>query len=220
MDPLSYAGNILSTVMRGSSPEEIPSQAWVPEGFRKPRISTAEQLLQAARERLKNAGGAARMKMREQEEQGVRSYVPVDQLAADDELRRRALDSNIPMPDVGQFHHRVPTEMIRRPTGGVIASYGPQERVVTSRYGTGSATAPTGKPATFDKKTKAQFFGQAAARQGADNKYARAEKTGKVDKLGRPIYTSKAIPKGNTATSERIYEAMKKGVAKGKEKKD
>jgi hypothetical protein len=74
----------------------------------------------------------------------------------------------------------------------VIASYGPQERVVTSRYGTGTATAPTGKPATFDGKTKAQFFGQAAARQGADNKYARADKA--------------------------VLEAMKKGGAKGKEK--
>ena len=67
--------------------------------------------------------------------------------------------------------------------------------------------------------SKEQFFGQAASRQGADNKYARAEKTGKVDELGNPKFTSKAIPKGNTATSERIYEAIKKGGAKGKEKK-
>jgi hypothetical protein len=189
MNPLSYAGNILSTVMRGSSPEEIPSQAWVPEGFRKPKISTAEQLLQAARERLKNAGGAARMKMREQEEQGVRSYVPANQEAADVELTKRMLVAgNLPMPSATL----TPTQIQQRPTGGVIASYGPQERVVTSRYGTGTATAPTGKPATFDGKTKAQFFGQAAARQGADNKYARADKA--------------------------VLEAMKKGGAKGKEK--
>lgn len=218
MNPLSYAGNILSTVMRGSSPEEIPSQAWVPEGFRKPKISTAEQLLQAARERLKNAGGAARMKMREQEEQGVRSYVPADPFEAAVSLSRRIYESGVPFPT----QLAEPTQLQQRPTGGVIASYGPQERVVTSRYGTGSAVIPTGdrKPATFDGMSKEQFFGQAAARQEVDNKYARAEKTGKVDKLGRPIYTSKAIPKGNTATSERIYEAMKKGGAKGKEKKD
>lgn len=181
-----------------------------------PQISTAEQLLQAARERLKNAGGAARMKMREQEEQGVRSYVPADPEAADVELTKRMLVAgNLPMPSSTP----TPTQLRQRPTGGVIASYGPQERVVTSRYGTGSATAPTGKPATFDGRTKDQFFGSAAVRQGKDNKYARAEKTGKVDELGRPIYTSKAIPKGNTATSERIYEAMKQGGAKGKEKK-
>lgn len=202
--------------MRGSSPEEIPSQAWVPEGFRKPRISTAEQLIQAARERLKNAGAAARMKMREQEEQGVRSYVPANPEAAAGELFTRLESSKLPITK--SFD---PTELRQRPTGGVIASYGPQERVVTSRYGTGSAVAPDRyrKPATFDGKTKAQFFGQAAARQGADNKYARAEKTGKVDELGRPIYTSKAIPKGSDAATERIYEAIKKGGAKGKEKK-
>jgi hypothetical protein len=214
---LSQIKNVLSTVMRGSSPAEIPSQVFVPEGFRKPQISTAGQLLQAARERLINAGGAARMKMREQEEQGVRSYVPADEYAADTELMERVFNSNIPMPSATLR----PTELRQRPTGGVIASYGPQERVVTSRYGTGTAVIPTGdrKPATFDGKTKAQFFGQAAARQGADNKYARAEKTGKVDELGNPKFTSKAIPKGNTATSERIYEAMKKGGEKEKKKK-
>ena len=214
MNPLSYAGNILSTVMRGSSPEEIPSQAWVPEGFRKPRISTAEQLLQAARERLKNAGGAARMKMREQEEQGVRSYMPADPVSASFEIARKTGESGVPLPRQAVS----PTQLQQRPTGGVIASYGPNERVVTSRYGTGSTVVPTGprKPATFDGMSKEEFFGQAAARQGVDNKYARAEKTGKVDKLGNPKFTSKAIPKGNTATSERIYEAMKKGGAKGK----
>jgi hypothetical protein len=152
--------------------------------------------------------------MRDQEEQGVRSYVPANPEAAAGELFTRLESSKLPITK--SFY---PTELRQRPTGGVIASYGPQERVVTSRYGTGSATAPTRKPATFDGKTKAQFFGQAAARQGADNKYARAEKTGKVDELGNPKFTSKAIPAGNTATSERIYEAMKKGGEKEKKKK-
>lgn len=182
----------------------------------RPQISTAEQLLQAAREKLRNAGGAARMRMREQEERGMRSYMPANPEAADLELTKRMLVAgNLPMP----LATPTPTQLQQRPTGGVIASYGPQERVVTSRYGTGTATAPTGKPATFDGMSREQFFGQAAARQGEDNKYARAEKTGKVDELGRPIYTSKAIPKGNTATSERIYEAMKKGGEKEKKKK-
>lgn len=213
MNPLSYAGNILSTVMRGSSPEEIPSQAWVPEGFRKPRISTAEQLLQAARERLKNAGGAARMKMREQEEQGVRSYVPADPVSASFEIARKTGESGVPLPR--QAASRL-TQLQQRPTGGVIASYGPQERVVTSRYGTGSATAPTGKPATFDGRTKDQFFGSAAVRQGKDNKYAYVLDTGKTDARGIRIQAAKAIPKGSDAGTERIYEAMKKGGAKGK----
>lgn len=183
-----------------------------------PQISTAEQLLQAARERLKNAGGAARMKMREQEEQGVRPYIPADPVSASFKIARKTGESGVPLPRQAVS----PTQLQQRPTGGVIASYGPNERVVTSNRGAGSAVVPTGprKPATFDGMSKEEFFGQAAARQEADNKYARAEKTGKVDKLGRPIYTSKAIPKGNTATSERIYEAMKKGGAKGKEKKD
>jgi hypothetical protein len=142
--------------------------------------------------------------MREQEEQGMRSYVPANPEEADLELTKRMLVAgNLPMP----LATPMPTQLQQRPTGGVIASYGPQERVVTSRYGTGSATAPTGKPATFDGMSREQFFGQAAARQGVDNKYARAEKT------GNPKFTSKAIPKGNTATSERIYEAIKSGSA-------
>jgi hypothetical protein len=183
----------------------------------RPRISTAEQLLQAAREKLMNAGAAARMKMREQEERGMRSYVPANPEAADLELTKRMLVAgNLPMP----LATPMPTQLQQRPTGGVIASYGPQERVVTSRYGTGTATSNTRKPATFDGKTKAQFFGQAAARQWVDNKYARAEKTGKIDqKTGKPIYTSKPIPKGSDAGTERVLEAMKKGGEKEKKKK-
>jgi hypothetical protein len=219
-DSKSPTFNATSNPYTGNSYEYLGGASRLTPNFQsifvntRPQISTAEQLLKAAREKLMNAGAAARMKMREQEEQGVRSYVPANPEAAAGELFTRLESSKLPITK--SFD---PTELRQRPTGGVIASYGPQERVVTSRYGTGIATAPTRKPATFDGKTKAQFFGQAAARQGADNKYARAEKTGKVDELGRPIYTSKAIPKGNTATSERIYEAMKKGGEKEKKKK-
>jgi hypothetical protein len=157
-----------------------------------PQLSKAEQLMQAARERLGNAGAAARMKMREQEEQGVRSYAPANPEAANVELTKRMLVPNLPMPSATP----TPTELRQRPTGGVVASYGPNERVVTGNRGAGTAVIPTGprKPATFDGMSREQFFGQAAARQGEDNKYARAEKA--------------------------VLEAMKQGGAKGKEKKD
>ena len=157
-----------------------------------PQLSKAEQLIKAARERLMNAGGAARMKMREQEEQGVRSYVPADPVSASFEIARKTGESGVPLPRQAVS----PTQLQQRPTGGMIASYGPNERVVTSNRGTGSTVVPTGprKPATFDGMSKEQFFGQAAARQGVDNKYARAEKA--------------------------VLEAMKQGGAKGKEKKD
>lgn len=171
-----------------------------------PQPSKAEQLLQAARERLGAARGAADMRRRTQEEQGVRSYAPADPVAAGSELASRMFKSGVPMPQ----QSFAPTQLQQRPTGGVIASYGPNERVVTSRYGTGSATVGgTGKPATFDGKTKAQFFGQAAARQGQDNAFARAEKTGKVDALGRPQFASIAIPKGSDAGTERVLQAMR-----------
>jgi hypothetical protein len=117
--------------------------------------------------------------------------VPANPEAADLELTKRMLVAgNLPMPS----SRPTPTQLQQRPTGGVIASYGPQERVVTSRYGTGTATASTGKPATFDGMSKEQFFGQAAARQGVDNKYARADK-------------------------ERVLAAIKKGGEKEKKKK-
>jgi len=215
-DTESPTFNATSNPYTGNSYESLGGASRLTPNFQsifvntRPQISTAEQLLKAAREKLMNAGAAARMKMREQEEQGVRSYAPADPFEAAVALSRKMYESGVPFPN----QLAEPTQLQQRPTGGVIASYGPQERVVTSRYGTGSATVGgTRKPATFDGKTKAQFFGQAAARQGEDNKYARAEKTGKVDELGRPIYTSKAIPKGNTATSERIYEAIKSGSA-------
>ena len=216
-DTESPTFNATSNPYTGNSYEALGGASRLTPNFQsifvntKPQISTAEQLLKAAREKLMNAGAAARMKMREQEEQGVRSYVPENKYAADSELMTRVLDSNLPMPE-GNKLDPYPTQLQQRPTGGVIATYSPQERIVTSRYGTGTATASTGKPATFDGKTKAQFFGQAAARQGVDNKYARAENTGKIDrKTGKPIYTNKPIPKGSDAGTERVFEAMKNG---------
>jgi hypothetical protein len=217
--------NATSNPYTGNSYESLGGASRLTPNFQsifvntKPQISTAEQLLKAAREKLINAGAAARMKMREQEEQGVRSYVPANPETADLELTKRMLVAgNLPMP----LATPMPTQLQQRPTGGVIASYGPQERVVSGKKGTGSAVIPTGprKPATFDGMSKEQFFGQAAARQGVDNKYARAEKTGKIDqKTGKPIYTSKPIPKGSDAGTERVLEAIKKGGEKEKKKK-
>jgi hypothetical protein len=122
----------------------------------RPQISTAEQLLKAAREKLMNAGGAARMKMREQEEQGVRSYVPANPEAVSAELRgRMGVTQGGQAIAVPRFVNAGSVQTIQqRPTGGVIADYGGGNRVVTSRYGTGTATAST----------------------GVDNKYARADK--------------------------------------------
>jgi hypothetical protein len=188
-----YSGNMYES-MGGASRLTPSLQSILNPG--KPQISTAEQLLKAAREKLKNAGGAARMKMREQEEQGVRSYVPADEYAANDELRTRASKLGIQIPVSDSFTGTGLTQLQQRPTGGVIASYGPQERVVSGKKGIGSAVIPTGdrKPATFDGMSREQFFGQAAARQGVDNKYARADK-------------------------ERVLAAIKKGGEKEKKKK-
>ena len=176
-----------------------------------PQLSKAEQLLNAARERLGNARGAAQLKMRTQEEQGVRPYAPADPVAASFDIARRAGESGVPLPTQVVS----PTQLQQRPTGGVVASYGPNERVVTSSRGTGSAILPTGprKPATFDGMSKEAFFGQAAARQGQDNAFARAEKTGKTDSMGRSLFASKPIPKGSDAGTERVFEAMKKRKA-------
>lgn len=137
-----------------------------------PQLSKAEQLMNAARERIGNARGAAQIRMREQEEQGVRSYVPADPVSASFEIARKTGESGVPLPRQAVS----PTQLQQRPTGGVIASYGPNERVVTSNRGAGSTVVPTGprKPATFDGMSREQFFGQAAKRQGVDNAYASA----------------------------------------------
>jgi hypothetical protein len=69
---------------------------------------------------------------------------------------------------IHRFVNKGQVETIQqRPTGGVIADYGGGNRVVTSKYGTGSVTAgPRKGNATIEGKDTSQWFQEAANRQG------------------------------------------------------
>lgn len=170
-----------------------------------PQLSKAEQLIKAARERLMNAGGAARMKMREQLEQGYGgqlgdgTYYPEDTSAVADYIRKTVPASQLVgmrRPDAGSVNSvRVVPGIGHMTEIQAARGYTDAGKVMTGNRGSGSVVfGGPRKPATFDGMSKEQFFGQAAARQGVDNKYARADKA--------------------------VLEAIKQGGAKGKEKKD
>lgn len=74
-------------------------------------------------------------KIREQQESGVIPYTPDNPQAVDAELRKRL---GVTQP---RFINAESVQTLQqRPTGGVVADYGGGNRVVTSRYGTGTAT--------------------------------------------------------------------------------
>lgn len=114
-------------------------------------------------------------KIREQQEAGVIPYAPENPAAADEELRNRIMamqkneNASLPLSVKPMFAGSVQT-LQQRPTGGVVADYGGGNRVVTSRYGTGTATAGPRKgemTITEDGKTVpgSQWFQEAADRQ-------------------------------------------------------
>lgn len=104
-------------------------------------------------------------KIREQQEAGVTPYAPDNSEAVDAELRKRLGVTQPRFINTGSVQ-----TLQQRPTGGVVADYGGGNRVVTSRYGTGAATAGPRKgemTITEDGKTVpgSQWFQEAADRQ-------------------------------------------------------
>lgn len=111
-------------------------------------------------------------KIREQQEAGVIPYAPDNPQAVDAELRKRlAVTRGGQAVAVPRFINAGSVQTLQqRPTGGVVADYGGGNRVVTSRYGTGTATAGPRKgemTITEDGKTVpgSRWFQEAADRQ-------------------------------------------------------
>lgn len=111
-------------------------------------------------------------KIREQQEAGVIPYAPDNPQAVDAELRKRlAVTQGGQAVAVPRFINAGSVQTLQqRPAGGVVADYGGGNRVVTSRYGTGTATAGPRKgemTITEDGKTVpgSQWFQEAADRQ-------------------------------------------------------
>ena len=111
-------------------------------------------------------------RMRQQQEAGVVPYAPQNQQAAGDEIRKRlSMNQEGQATAVPRFVNTETVQTLQqRPTGGVVADYGGGNRVVTSRYGTGTATAGPRKGGMIIKEDgksipAAKWFQEAANRQ-------------------------------------------------------
>ena len=170
------------------------------------------QLVNAtAQKRAQNeARGAVAARRREMEQQGVIPYVPAQPYLANDAARTVATRAGLPTPETFAEVETVQ----QRPTGGKIVNYPTGEKIVMSRFGTGTATKGKKGPTMIEGKPAAEWFAEAASRQGQNNKFATSIPTGKVDELGRPQYrgyafveTDKMSPKKQR---ELVFEAMSK----------
>jgi hypothetical protein len=107
-------------------------------------------------------------------------------------------------------------QITRRPSGGVIVRT-PEKAIVTSRYGTGVALPKATGEKTIEGIPAAQWYAQAAASQGANNKFATALPTGKKDELGREKFRGIAFEDSDKMSPEKqkalIYEAMNRKKA-------
>ena len=107
-------------------------------------------------------------------------------------------------------------QITRRPSGGVIVRT-PEKAIVTSKYGTGVALPKATGEKTIEGIPAAQWYAQAAARQGANNKFATALPTGKKDELGREKFRGIAFEDSDKMSPEKqkalIYEAMNRKKA-------
>jgi hypothetical protein len=141
----------------------------------------------SARKRMATEAVAGRR--REQEQQGMVPYKPAQPAMTDDVARSAAARSGLPQP---QTLAKVETVQ-QRPTGGQIINYPSGEKIVMSRFGTGTATKGKKGPTMIEGKPAVEYFAEAAARQGQNNKFAAAIPTGSKDLLGRPKFTGVSL---------------------------
>ena len=131
-------------------------------------------LVRMSATKAQKASAAVAGRKREMEEQGMIPYVPSQPKIVDDIARSTASRAGLPLPASGGVQ-----TVQQRPTGGKIVNYPSGEKIVMSRFGTGSATKEKKGPTTFDGKPAAKYFAETAARQGQNNKFAAALPGGK-----------------------------------------
>ena len=166
-----------------------------------------DQLLNmSARKRMATEAVAGRR--REQEQMGMRPYVPANRNAANTEARFSAASSALSQPDSLAAVETVQ----RRPTGGQIINYPSGEKIVMSRFGAGTATKGKKGPTMIEGIPASAWYAKAAGRQGESNKFAAALPTGKKDELGREKYRGMSFAKAETMSPEKqkalVYDAM------------
>lgn len=163
----------------------------------------------ARKRAVQEARSAVAGKIREQQEQGIRSYAPNDINKLADELSHRLLLSSLGgSVDDAFFKNRrafnkkfserktswtdedskafqnanmadLAGAQITQRPSGGAIVRTPEKTFVTSRYGTGVALPRSAGEKTFDGKPAAQYFAETAARQGQNNKFAAALPGGK-----------------------------------------
>lgn len=174
---------------------------------------TLDDLLEMSQQRL---AGAVATRQQEQAERGERGMQRLENPRAAD----RSIIDRLTGPQYKQLHEAVdapPSATKVVPGIGHLTDYDGQAKVMTGRDGTGVSTNEKmpNPNRTIEGMPTAQWFLEAAKRQGADNKYARVENTGKIDRAtGESILVSMPVPQGSDAATERVFEAMKAGTYK------
>ncbi len=185
MNPLNQAYGY------GQMPFDLDSLV---EEFRQRRIArvnaeNAARMQQIAREAPANVAGRRQSLI----ELGRMGPQPL----ANPQAADRAIIDRLPAAQYQQLREAVeaPPETVKAVPGiGNLTNYD-GARVMTGRYGTGVATNES-RPnpnRTIEGIPAAQWFAQAAARQGVSNRFATAVPTGTEDYLGRPEFTGKAV---------------------------
>jgi len=192
---------------------------FIPPSFRANPDQPAEfssdllgDLVRMSATKAQKATAAVAGRRREMEEQGVLPYVPAQPKIVDDMARSAASRAGLPLPATANVQ-----TVQQRPTGGKIVNYPSGEKIVMSRFGTGSATKEKRGPTMIEGKPAAQYFAETASRQGANNKFATALPTGKKDELGREKFRGIAFEDSDKMSPEKqkalIFEAMNRKKA-------
>lgn len=168
---------------------------FIPPSFRANPEQPAEfssdllnDLVRMSATKAQKATAAVAGRRREMEEQGMIPYAPAQPKIVDDLARSAASRAGLPLPKAADVQ-----TVQQRPTGGKIVNYPSGEKIVMSRFGTGSATKEKKGPTMIEGKPAAQYFAETAARQGANNKFAAALPTGSKDLFGRPKFTGVSL---------------------------
>jgi len=151
------------------------------------KLTPAELFQQAMQLRAQQARSEVGLRQQEQMDNGIAMRIPdpFQATAIDDSVRARLRQAMMPQPAAMQL----PAQTRALPGLGNVAMYPQNERVVTSRYGVGSATNDkSGERFIMEggkKVSPTAWFQEAAKRQGESNKFANKE--------GRKIVDDKKV---------------------------
>jgi hypothetical protein len=163
-----------------------------------PRPPTAQELLaKALNERARANREAVDLRRQTLIDQGDLGYQPPASVGG----VNRYIRDRLPFEQHQQLHEAVEPQDVEditvreMPGIGKAVQYGPAATVVTGRYGTGVATkeATPNPKRTIEGIPAAEWFKQAANRQGISNKFAKTEDPGASPEARKERFKARGI---------------------------